>query len=239
MIWTEERYDKEVRLNLEQMAEPEYQSFTSKLLPGTKYILGVRLPKLRGLAKKIAKDNWKTYFQQAKDDSFEEIMLQGMVIGSVLVEFEELMPYIKEFIKKIDNWSVCDSFCSGLKRTKQEKEIIWEFLQPYFISESEYELRFAIVMFLNYYVEQEYLEQGFQYFNQITREKYYVKMAVAWAISICYIKYEKETMDYLRDNELDTETYNKALQKIVESTRVTKEQKQSIRMMKRKIVNHF
>lgn len=233
MVWTKKRYDKEIKQFLIQSAELEYQEFTSKLLPGIENILGVRIPKLRVLAKKIAKDDWKTYFEVAKEDTFEETMLQGMVIGYVSTELENIIPYIKTFLPKIDNWSVCDSFCSSLKRTKYDKERMWEFICPYFTSDKEYELRFSVVMFLNYYIEKEYLEKGFLYFNQMNREKYYVKMAIAWAISICYIKYPKETLEYLNDNELDIETYNKALQKIVESTQVTTEQKDMIRMMKR------
>ncbi|MSS64194.1 DNA alkylation repair protein [Velocimicrobium porci] len=233
MEWTKERYHKEIRVCLNQLSEQKYQRFSSKLLPGTENILGVRFPKLRSLAKTIAKDDWKTYLQVAQDDTFEEIMLQGMVIGSVKAELEELIPYMREFIDKIDNWSVCDSFCSSLKRTAKEKEQMWEFLQEYFHSEREYDLRFAVVMFLNYYVEKEYLQIGFGYFDKINREKYYVKMAVAWAISICYIKYQNETIVYLEHCKLDIDTYNKALQKIIESTRVAKEEKQKIRMMKR------
>lgn len=235
MAWTKEDYKIKVIEYLKEQIDTDYKHFNSKLLPGIEPILGVRLPILRRLAKKISKEDWMSYLEVAKDSTFEEVMLQGMVIGNVKGSIEEIIPYIKVFVPKINNWSVCDSFCNSLKITKQNKQEMWNLLTQYFQSEKEYQLRFAVVMFLNYYVETNYLLLGFDYFNKIPKEKYYVSMAVAWAISICYVAYEKETLEYLIHNNLDRYTYNKALQKIIESTRVSKETKDKIRSMKRKV----
>lgn len=235
MAWTKNVYNTKVIEYLEEQIDTEYQLFNSKLLPGTEHILGVRLPILRTLAKKISKEDWKAYLEVARDSTFEEIMLQGMVIGEVKAQIEEIIPYIKDFVPKINNWSVCDSFCKSLKITRQNRETMWNLLTTYFESDKEYELRFAVVMFLNYYVDMNYLSLGFDYFNKIPKEKYYISMAVAWAISICYVEYENETLKYLNHNNLDMVTYNKALQKIIESTRVPKETKEMILRMKRKV----
>lgn len=233
-MWSKQRYDIEVKEKIKQMAEPEYKVFALKLLPNVETdLLGVRLPKLRKIAKKIAREDWVGYMKVAQYDTFEEQMLQGMVLGAVKEDLGKLKPYLKKFIAHINNWSVCDSFCSSLKIAQQEKEVIWEFLQPYFSSEQEYEIRFALVMFLNYYVEPDFLQQGFVYFNRVNKNFYYVKMAVAWAISICYIRYPKETLLYLDKKELDIDTYQKALQKIMESTRVSKEEKEMFRKKKK------
>ena len=94
-------------------------------------------------------------------------------------------------------------------------------------------MRFAIVMILDYYVKQEYLETIFKIVNSIKNDGYYVKMAIAWLISICYIKYPKETLEYLKSNNMDDWTYNKSIQKIIESYRVTETEKDRLRKMKR------
>ena len=143
-----------------KLSEEKYKEFSSKLIPGIDNILGVRLLYLRKVAKNIAKEDWRTYLKNANDTYFEEVMLQGMVIGYVKdSNIEEILVYIKKFILKINNWSVCDSFSSGLKITNKNKEIVWEFLKKYLSSEKEYEVRFAVVMLLNYYIDEEYIRK--------------------------------------------------------------------------------
>lgn len=225
-----------IREQLFALQDLKYQQFSSSLIPNidAKTIIGVRVPLLRQLAKEIAKTDPLTYLQTAEDTYFEELLLQGMVIGYMKVSPQEKLPLIAQFIPKIDNWSVCDSFCSGLKFTKSNQALIWDFIQPYFKSKEAYDIRFAVVMLLNYYVNEQYIEQTLQLLDQVSHEDYYVKMAVAWAVSICYIKMPKETMPYLQNNNLDLFTYNKALQKITESLRIDADTKKLIRAMRRK-----
>lgn len=224
-----------IKKELVNLSEENYREFSSRLLPGVKNILGVRLPNLRRIAKEIAKDDWRSYLNSPRDDYFEEIMIQGMVIGYIKnVDIDEILEVIRKYVTKINNWSVCDSFCNGLKFTNNNKEKVWEFIQKYLSSENEFEVRFAIVMLLNYYIEEDYIKLVLSKLDKIKHEGYYVKMAVAWAISICYVKYDELTINYLRKNNLDDFTYNKTLQKICESLKVSKENKVIIKSMKRK-----
>jgi len=223
-----------IRDELKELAEEDYQKFSSSLLPGTKNVLGVRLPKLREIAKKIVKGDWRTYLKTHDNYYFEEIMLQGMVIGYAKSEIEEILKYTSDFIPSIDNWSLCDSFCSGLKITKNNRDRVYKFLQPYLFSNKEFYVRFGIVMLLNYFIETEYIERVLSVLGKIKHEGYYVKMAAAWALSICYIKLQESTLEFLQNNNLDDFTYNKALQKITESYRIDKESKNVIKSMKRK-----
>ena len=91
-------------------------------------------------------------------------------------------------------------------------------------------------MLLNYYIEDEYIDSVLEIFNCIKHEGYYVKMAVAWAISACYVKYDIKTKNFLEKNELDDFTYNKAIQKIIESLQVNQETKAMLKQMKRKTI---
>lgn len=216
------------------LADKKYQKFSSGLTPGIDTMLGVRLPELRKIGKRIAKADWRTYLKRARDDSFEETLLQGMVIGYADMELAERLTLIKTYIPKIDNWSSCDSFCTGLKFAKKHKKEVWLLLQPYLQSNEVYEIRFGVVMFITYFVEDLYLEPMFRNFNAIDCENYYVKMAVAWAITSCFTVFPEMTMIYLKANDLDDFTYNKALQKITESRQVNPEIKARIRSMKRK-----
>lgn len=227
---------KEIREYLEEMAEPDFQRFSSALIPEipSDSVIGVRLPKLRALAKQLAKGDWRTYLLEASDDSFEEVMLQGMVIGYAKAESKEIMDHISAFLPKIDNWSVCDSFCVGLKITKEYPKEMWDYLQKYLGSNRPYDIRFAIVMMINYYIDDEHIDAALSSMGKIQNESYYVKMAVAWAISMYYVYSPSRTQAFLEYASLDDFTYNKALQKICESRQVSEETKKKIRAMKRK-----
>jgi 3-methyladenine DNA glycosylase AlkD len=224
-----------IREQLLELADEEYRKFSSSLLPTIDHVIGVRLPELRKLAKSIARSDWRTYLKQAEDDYFEEVMLQGMVIGYAKAELEELLSHVADFVPKIDNWSVCDSFCTGLKFTSANKERVWAFIQSYLRSENEYELRFGVVMLIFYYVDEPHIQSVLSLLDSIRHDGYYVKMAVAWAISVCYVKQPEKTMNYLLNHSLDSFTYNKALQKITESNRVNPETKLKIRQMKQNV----
>ncbi len=224
-----------IKEQLEIQREPEYQKFNASLLPGVEHILGVRLPALRKMAKKIARKGWQEYLEAACDDSFEEIMLQGMVLGYAKGNLQEKEPFLRTFLPKIDNWSVCDSACSTIKLAQTQPQEFWDFLMEYLHSPREYEVRFVLVQMLNYYVNQEYLPRVLEAIDRVELKLYYVQMAQAWAVSICYRDFPQETLPYLKENHLDDFTHNKALQKITESLKVSKKDKAYIRTLKRKL----
>ena len=227
----------EIKKHLFELADEKYKEFHSGLCPNTDNILGVRVPILRDYAKQLVKENDIQYLLENIDDEYyEEIMLQGMIIGQAKEkDFEKIKKWIQDFIPKIDNWAVCDVFCAGLKFTKKYEKEMWQLIQEYLKSNKEFYLRFAIVMILDFYIKEEYLEKDLKIFNNIKSDKYYVQMAIAWAISICLIKYYDKTIEFLRSGNcrLDDFTYNKSLQKARESYRISKEQKEELQAMKR------
>lgn len=110
---------------------------------------------------------------------------------------------------------------------------LWEYLCGWMQAEGEYEVRFGVVMGMQIFIDEAYVKAYLQKLDAITHEGYYVRMAVAWALSVCFVKFQELTLAYLQNNSLDNFTYNKALQKIVESYRVSPEMKAIIRAMKR------
>ena len=141
--------------------------------------------------------------------------------------------YLKKYVPIINNWGICDCCCSTWKFMKKDQAYWFTFLDPYLKSENEFEVRFAIVSLLDHFINNTYLERLLQVFEKVKHEGYYVKMAVAWAVSICYIKYPQETVEYLKKNTLDDFTHNKAIQKIRESYRVSEEEKENLLCLKR------
>lgn len=222
-----------IKTQLETMREEDYQQFTAKLLPGAANILGVRLPALRKIAKQLAAGDWQDYLNNACADSYEELMLQGMVLGYARGDLQQKEPFLRAFLPKIDNWSVCDSACSTIKLAKKQPEAFWNFLQEYLQSPREYEVRFVLVQMLDYYINPVFLPRVLEAIDSVDRQEYYIQMAQAWAVSICYREFPKQTLPYLKENHLNDFTHNKALQKITESRKVPATEKAFIRTLKR------
>lgn len=228
---------EDIRQKLLSLKEDEYQKFSSSLLPNVDpdKIIGVRVPKLRSIARTIVRQDYRSYLSQCSSDTYEEMMIEGFVIAMADMTFAERCNYIASFVRKIDNWGVCDSFCSSLKFAQDHHDAVWEWIELYFASHQPYEVRFAIVMAIFYFAEERYAKDFFEHLDHIRNEDYYVKMAIAWAISVYYVKVPEQTKRYLADHNLDMWTYRKALTKIIESNRVSAEDKKWIREFRKQI----
>ena len=155
------------------------------------------------------------------------------VIGYGKTDLITRFSLIDRFVLKIDNWAVCDSFCAALKSAKKNKSEFFDYIQKYLYSKSEFEIRFAVVMLLDYFIDDEYIETIFKICEQVRHEGYYVKMAVAWLLSVCVVKFPEKTVDYLKQDTLDIFTHNKAIQKARESFRVSDELKIYLNTLKK------
>ena len=230
--WTKEKLQAE----LKALQDLKYQKFHSSLLPGVQNIIGVRMPLLRKLAKEVLRGDWRSYLDSSVAEPntyYEEDIIQALLIGTSKLSWQERHAYIKEFVPKINNWAVCDLFCSTLKEAQYYQEEYWQLIVPYFNSSNAYDLRFASVMLLNHFTGDEFVEEALNLLEAIKHEDYYVKMGVAWAISIFYIKQPQLTLNLIKQNNLDDFTHNKAIQKIIESFRVSNEDKEMLNRFKR------
>ena len=224
----------DLRNKLNELVDEEYKKFHSGLCPGINDILGVRLPQLRILAKKIAKENPIQFLETYKCEYYEEKMIYGLVIGYMKADLEEKLKYLDKFVPMIDNWAICDCCASTYKFTNKNLEEMFQYLQKYIKSSKEFELRFACIMLMDYYLTEEYFDKVLEIYNAIVSDKYYVQMGIAWGISVAFVKNEEKTRTFLESTKLDNFTYNKALQKIIESNRVSKEVKEKLKKKKRK-----
>ncbi len=230
--WTPADYQQLVQY-LHELADPAYQQFHQKLIPGVEGFLGVRVPVLRALAREIARGGRQGYFAQVRPDTYEEIMLYGLVIGQIRDDFAFTVRQLDRFVPMIDNWAVCDVCCAGLKLAARRREEMRAYLQQYLDSPEEFRLRFGLVMLMDYYIDPVYIDEVLAIYGSVRHEGYYVKMAVAWGVSVCFVKFREKTLPFLQSGVLEPETYRKALQKILESTRVSAEDKALIRELRK------
>ena len=226
-----------IQEHLFQLAEKGNKSFSQSLHPGVDHVLGIRIPDLRLLAKRIVRSDWQLYLEQAGTYYMEERTLHGLVLGYVHLDtdIERYLQLVDRFVDVINSWSVCDTFtfAGGKKLVKDHEKRMWAYVMKWMSASREYEIRFGVVMAMRYFMDERYLQKMFCAFSQIRHEGYYVKMAVAWAVSVCFVKFPEATITFLRRNQLDEVTYNKSLQKIVESLRVDTVTKQKIKAMRR------
>lgn len=228
---------KIIREKLLNLVDEEYLKFHTKLCPDTKKtILGIRMPELRKMAKEIAKDEkWRECIKELEEEYFEETVLKGFIIAYAKEPLKDKIVDIQKFIPEIDSWSITDTFVPTLKIKKSEKEFFWNFIIPYTKSKKEFEVRFSIICMLDYYIDEENVDTVIEILDKIEHEGYYVKMAIAWTLAEIGIKFNDKAMVYLKsENNLDKFTYNKTLQKMIESYRINLEQKDILRKMKRK-----
>lgn len=221
-----------IKEELFKLQDIKYKEFHSKLCQTKKEIIGVRVPLLRKLAKELYKKD-QNILEKIDDNYYEEVMLQALILSNIKMDFDEKKILIKKFVKKIDNWAICDTFCASLKIKEEDKISCFNFIKSYSKSKKEFELRFMLIMLLNYYLEEEYLDEIRDIINEIYKKDYYVLMAIAWIISFMYIKYPSETLKILNTLNIDDWTYNKSIQKIIESNRVSKKEKNYFRTIKK------
>ncbi len=203
--------------------------FSKSLIPGDHVMIGARLPAMRELARRIAKDDWRKYLDEWSPEWFEDYMLRAMVIAYAKMDTDERLDEYRRFIPLIDNWSVCDSFCNTWKPREDERDAVWDFILPYLRSGKEFEMRFSAVMMLCHFIDDDHIDKVIRELDSAENDGYYFKMAKAWTLSVCFVRYPELTYSYLERHTLDDETLRMTVRKIRESYRVSDEMKAKVR----------
>ncbi|MHD0318270.1 DNA alkylation repair protein [Fusobacterium sp. THCT1E2] len=232
MKWNKENY-KDFIGELKGMQDEQYREFHNKIIGAEVEVIGLRSPVVKDIAKKIAKGDWEGFLTQKKGKYYEETTLRGQVIGFAKADKEVIKEYIEKYTDEIDNWGVCDSFIGNLKIIKKEKEYFYPMVKKMAESKDQWKIRFGLITLMSYYIEKEYIDEIFEICSRVENKEYYVQMGQAWLISTLFIKFRDETLEYLKDNSLDKWTQNKAIQKIRESFRVSEEDKELVKSLKK------
>ena len=160
-----------------------------------------------------------------------------MVLGCIQPD-EDVEVYLHRvtcFVWNINSWSVCDTFKFGGGKAfiRRHSARLWEYLKEWMKASGEYEVRFGVVMGMSYFLDTDHVDELLSLLDGIRHEGYYVRMAVAWALSVCLVKFPEKTLDFLQNCHLDDFTFRKTLQKIGESYRVSEEMKKAVKALKR------
>ena len=201
-------------MNLYDYQDLKYQEFTRKITNTKYFIIGVRIPILRQLAKNT---DYYEYKENNNLSTYENIMLLGMLIPKIKDEKERIKA-IKEYIKYIDCWSLCDTFCSNLNFIKNDLDKYYSFITSYLAKSKTYYIRFGLVMLLKYAKEEKYWNDILNKISLITNKDYYVQMAIAWLLCEMAIYDKERILIYVKS--LDPTIKKMLYQKMKDSYRV-------------------
>lgn len=209
----------------------QYRDFHSSLNVGNE-VIGIRTPDIKKMAKEISKGNYTEFLSLIENNYYEEITLYGFIICNIK-DLTISTKYLDEYKYKINNWASCDLFCSSYKIVNKYKDYYYKYINDNIGSDNMWIRRLCFVLLLDYYVEEDYLSDIFILCDKYNTSDYYVNMAIAWLISICWNKYRDITLKYILNNSLDDFTFNKTISKIRDSYRVSKEDKVYLNSLKR------
>lgn len=226
--WNKKNY-KEFIEYLFEIKDEKYKKLQENIIKNDKIkIIGIRVPILKKIAKEISKESYIDFIKYNTHTYLEENLLHGFILGYIKEE-EKLLNHINDFMPYIDNWETCDTVCANLK---QFKKIDINITNRY-INNNPWSQRFGLVLLLDHYIKKDNLQFIYDKCISIKTNEYYVKMAISWLLSICYIKYPKETLNFLKKANLDKFTHNKTISKICDSKRIEKEEKEKLKLMRK------
>ena len=217
---------------LQSLQDLKYRDFQSKLIPtiDKSTIIGVRMPDLRKLSKKIDEKQAQIFMQDLPHTYYEENMLQSILISN-MKNYDDCIDHLERFLPFVDNWAVCD--CISPKIFTKNTDKLIEKIKLWAKSSHTYTVRVAICLLMKYFLDEKFKVEYLNIVTQIKSEEYYVKMMVAWFFATALAKQWDDVIFVLEDNLLDEWTHNKSIQKARESFRITPEQKQYLKLLKK------
>lgn len=224
--------ENKIRAELLSLQDLEYKNFHSKLMPtvNPEAIIGIRMPILRKYAKSLAKTaDADEFLKILPHKYYEENNLHGLLLEQ-MKDYEGYIEKVKQFLPFIDNWATCDMF--GAKVAKKHLDIFIKEVYEFIDSDNTYTIRFGISMLMKHYLEDEFKLEYPQKVAEVSSNEYYVNMMRAWYFATALAKQYDSIIPFIKEKRLDVWTHNKAIQKSIESYRITPEQKGYLRTLK-------
>lgn len=221
------------------LQDEKYADFQAKLTPTIprELFIGVRVPEVRKLAKKLYKNpEHEEFLKELPHRYYDENMLHGLLISEEK-DYERCVEKTEAFLPYIDNWAVCDIMSPKVFK-KHKKELLVK-IREWALDEHTYTCRFGIEMLMSHFLNEDFKEEYLEIPVAVSWDEYYVKMMVAWFFATALAKQWDATIPYLETNRLELWTHNKTIQKARESYRITAEQKEYLKGLKRKEKEKF
>ena len=226
----------DVSFKIAKLAEGNefYAAFNRRIVNTKMPVIGVRVPDLRRLARRLAPDMSAVEISElltAQNESFDYVLLCGLLITHARLDDQTMIDLTKQYLPHVDSWAHIDIFVE--KKRRFASEVWWNFALECLQSEAEFTVRYGVVSLMTNFLDEAHIDQVFAALRKVTSDGYYVKMALAWLYATAAVNFFEKTLAELENRQIDAWMRNKAYQKMRESRRFTPRQQQIILKNKR------
>ncbi len=214
------KVQQEALSTLEGMAEEGYRTFTSKLIPSEgRRIIGVRIPRIRALAARIAKAGGLCDLMAPLPPSacYEMVMLKACAFAHLDGPSGEIQAQVLRFITEVDGWGSCDSLAASLKDARAHPDEWWPFVKKLFSHPYPYARRLAMVSCIWFFCDKEHLEEALSLIGRCPLSHFYERMGAAWALSMYFVRFPQRVGEFVEHGLSDRKVAAKAMSKVLES----------------------
>ena len=218
---------------LYDLQDLKYRDMQIKIIPTVEpeSVIGVRTPELKSIAKDILKDgNYKGFLEELPHRYFEENQLHAFIISGIK-DLNECMEDLETFLPYVDNWATCDQMSPKIFR--KHKDVLFSHIKEWVNSEKTYTVRFGVGMLMEHFLDDDFDPLYPELVAKLRSEEYYVNMMIAWYFATALAKQYESILPFIEEKRLDDWTHNKAIQKSLESRRITEEQKLYLKSLKK------
>ena len=225
---------KDITERLFSLQDIKYRDFQGKLIPTVEpeRVIGVRTPELRKLAKQLLRDGaYRGFLDELPHKYFDEDQLHAFILSEIK-DYAVCMDCVCRFLPYVDNWATCDQMSPKVFK-KHRKELL-ERIGEWMASDHTYTVRFAIGMLMEHFLDEDFDIRYPEMVSRVRSEEYYINMMTAWYFATALAKQYEAVLPFIENEKLDVWTHNKAIQKSVESNRISPEHKEYLKGLKRK-----
>lgn len=216
---------------LRGLTDDKFREFSSKIVVGSRPLLGVRVPLVKRVAKSVSRETIGEYFENCEFKYFEDTLVYGLLTARL--DYDDFLDRLPLYLDKADSWALVDSFVPAIKCVNAHRQEIFECIRSKIFSAENFELRFYVIVLMDWFLEEK-IQFILKSLEKIDGKGYYNDMAIAWLLSVAFVKRKVETLEYLKRDGLSDFTHNKAISKICDSFRVNDEDKIEIKKLLRK-----
>ena len=223
---------QETREKLSSLQDLKYRDMQVRIIPSVKpeSIIGVRTPELRKMAKELAQSREiGVFLENLPHKFFEENQLHAFIVSG-MKDYRECLGTLNRFLPYVDNCATCDQMSPRV--FKKHRLELMESIRGWLGSAETYTIRFGIGMLMEHYLDEDYNPACPEMVADVRSEEYYVNMMIAWYFATALAKQYEAVLPFITEHRLDTWTHNKAIQKAIESFRITPEQKEYLKSLK-------
>ena len=222
----------EIQKELFENRDLKYAEFQGKLIPGKDpdKVLGIRTPVLRKLAKTLVKrEDISEFLDDLPHRYFDEDQLHAFII-SEMKDYKRCMEELQKFLPYVDNWATCDQMSP--KIFKKHRSELLGCIREWIKSDRTYTVRFAVGMLMEHFLDEDFSVKYPEMVSKVRSDEYYVNMMIAWYFATALAKQYDPVLPFIENRKLDVFAHNKAIQKAIESYRITDEKKAYLRTLK-------